>query len=265
MQSSKLLINEPPLQVLPTIAKHLDINKAIILQQVQYWISTSGHEIDGLKWIYNSYSEWAKQFPWLTARAVRWHIKGLEQDGYLIAGEYNKDTRDNTKWYRLNYDKIDSLPKPSSGVATNDTPPDNKRHLQVSINDKPLPENTTEITPKNTTEKPSSTKKDRALNYDYRNIFETMQTFLGYPDKTDKDPIPNHGKEAKAIARMMKRGYSEKEILSCWKNKVAHRGEFVSMVYVNEDIGKPERRPRQATLLPTEEDLIATAKQKGLN
>ena len=82
-----------------------------------------------------------------------------------------------------------------------------------------------------------------------------MQVFLGYPDKINKDPIPNYGKEAKAIKRMTDRGYTEEDILEAWKKKVSDRGEFVSMVYVNEDIGKPERtRPRQGSLLPIASD-----------
>ncbi|MBA7558449.1 hypothetical protein ES708_00052 [subsurface metagenome] len=54
-----------------------------------------------------------------------------------------------------------------------------------------------------------------------------------------KDPIPNYGKEGKAIKRMLTRGFTREEILACWKGKVSQRGgEFVSMTWVNEDIGK---------------------------
>lgn len=109
MESSRLLIDESPLNVQPTIARLLDVNKAIILQQMQYWIKSSGHEIDGFKWIYNTYKEWSNQFPWLSERAVRWHINGLQEEGYLIAGDFNNDPRDTTKWYRIDYDKVNSL------------------------------------------------------------------------------------------------------------------------------------------------------------
>jgi hypothetical protein len=68
-----------------------------------------------------------------------------------------------------------------------------------------------------------------------------MQNYYGYPTLSRKDPIPNHGKEAKAIARMLNRGYSEDEIRLAWQRKVASRGEFVSMVWVNEDIGKTDK------------------------
>ena len=103
-------------------------------------------------------------------------------------------------------------------------------------------------------------------------IFSEMRRFLGYPEevrggslsaptdsrkeieKTEvrdpgsltpgektkaKDPIPNYGKEGNAIKRMLTRGFTREEILACWKGKVSQRGgEFVSMTWVNEDIGK---------------------------
>ena len=37
--SSKLLIDEPPLQVLPSLALKIGLNEAIILQQVHYWLN----------------------------------------------------------------------------------------------------------------------------------------------------------------------------------------------------------------------------------
>ena len=39
---SRLLINEPPLIVLPSLAKEIGLNEAIIVQQIQYWLSAPG-------------------------------------------------------------------------------------------------------------------------------------------------------------------------------------------------------------------------------
>jgi len=70
-------------------------------------------------------------------------------------------------------------------------------------------------------------------------IFTEMRTYLGFPDKLEKDPIPNYGKEGQAIKRMLTRGFTREEILASWRSKVSQRGgEFVSMTWVNEDIGK---------------------------
>jgi len=88
-------------------------------------------------------------------------------------------------------------------------------------------------------------------------IYSEMRNFLGYPDikvcggeavpaieensamTADRrvDPIPNYGKEGKAISRMLTRGFTREEIVACWKDKVSQRGgEFVSMTWVNNDI-----------------------------
>ncbi|MBA7670626.1 hypothetical protein ES703_78772 [subsurface metagenome] len=70
-------------------------------------------------------------------------------------------------------------------------------------------------------------------------IFTEMRSYLGYPDRVKEDPIPSYGKEGQAIKRMLARGFTREEILACWKGKVSQRGgEFVSMTWVNEDIGK---------------------------
>lgn len=108
-----------------------------------------------------------------------------------------------------------------------------------------------------------SSKKPRAPKLHTRPIFAEMQKEFGYPERIEKDPIPNYGKEAKSVDRMLKRGYTEAEILEAWRTKVRARGEFVSMVYVNEDIGKPDR-PKQASFLPDEDRLAVAAKGKGL-
>ncbi len=149
---SRLLIEESPLLVLPKLTAILDINKAIILQQVQYWISASKHEIDGHRWIYNSYTEWAKQFPWLRARTVQYHILGLEKMGFLVSGEFNADNRDNTKWYRIDYAAVDNalVSLANSGGATDLQPPSSTLTSHHATDYQPLPETTSENTSETT-------------------------------------------------------------------------------------------------------------------
>ncbi len=74
-------------------------------------------------------------------------------------------------------------------------------------------------------------------------IFTEMRSYLGYPDKVKEDPIPTYGREGQAIKRLLARGFTREEILSCWRSKVSQRGgEFVSLTWVNEDISKKEGR-----------------------
>lgn len=116
--SSRLLINENPLQVLPSLAASLkNINEAIILQQVQYWLSRSTLEYEGRRWIYNTFDEWRAQFPWMSKTAVRDRFKSLETKGILLVGHFNKMKFDRTKWYSIDYDKLNSLIDENVGMT----------------------------------------------------------------------------------------------------------------------------------------------------
>jgi len=231
MRASKLLIPEPPLQVIPSLATILGVNQAIILQQIHYWLLSSEHEIDGEKWIYNSYQQWASQFTWLKPRAIQKHILQLEKAGFLISDKHNTMKRDRTKWYRIDYERLnleceklhlEREESNQSGENSNDA-----SYPNVTL----LPETTTENTPKSTTrdkrDKPSSSVQE---------VFEAMRAYFGYPDKITQDPIPSYGREGKAIKTLLDRGFSIPDILECWMEKCRKADGFKSMTFVNEDI-----------------------------
>lgn len=102
---------------------------------------------------------------------------------------------------------------------------------------------------------PKGVRNKRSTPQPVLDIFDEMKAHLGYPGKTDKDPIPNYAKEGQFIKRMLTRGFTRADILACWKGKVDDRGgDFVSMTWVNEDIGKKggHGAPRQSSRqLPT--------------
>ena len=107
MATDLLIKGESPLQFqsdLAVLFKSSD--RATILQQIYYWIQHSNNIREGHRWVYNSYAEWQKQFPWLSVSAVKSHIQWLEKHHYLITGNFNKAKFDRTKWYRLNYDVL---------------------------------------------------------------------------------------------------------------------------------------------------------------
>ncbi|WP_338499888.1 replication protein [Staphylococcus capitis] len=112
---NKLLINEYPLQVLPKLAVEVGLNEAIILQQIHYWLNTSKHHHDGKKWIYNSYPEWQKQFPFWSERTIKRTFGSLEKQNLLYVGNYNKEGFDRTKWYSVNYETLNKLVARPSG------------------------------------------------------------------------------------------------------------------------------------------------------
>lgn len=184
------LINEPPLLVLPSLAKHLGINHAIFLQQMHYWLRCSKHVHDGHRWVYNTYADWQQQMPWLTVRGVRKIINDLETGGYIVSGTFNRMAFDKTKWYRINYDALnwpdspmchemphgltetaDDLPEKADDASQNVT-------SDVAQSDTPIPETTQETTDIHT----ASAQKRRTV-HDER--FD--QFWFAYPKKRGKD------------------------------------------------------------------------------
>lgn len=106
-----LLINEPPLQVLPSLAKKVGLNEAIFLQQLHFRLLISNNLRDGYKWIYRTYEEWQSEFPFWSYDTVKRTIAKLEKAEYIVTtAEFNKMKMDKTKWYRLNYSKLGYLP-----------------------------------------------------------------------------------------------------------------------------------------------------------
>ncbi|MER2107430.1 MAG: conserved phage C-terminal domain-containing protein [Solibacillus sp.] len=105
-----LLINEPPLQVLPSLAVKVGLNEAIFLQQLHFRLQISNNVQEGYKWIYKTYDEWAaEEFPFWSRDTVKRTIAKLEKEGYLIStSKFNKMKMDNTKWYRIDYTKMAS-------------------------------------------------------------------------------------------------------------------------------------------------------------
>lgn len=107
--SKRLLIDERPILVTPGLAVRIGLNEAIFTQQMHYWLDTqSGKEILGRRWIYNTYSEWNKQFPFWSDSTLRRTVYSLERQGILLS---RTETENNgiRKYYSLDYDIIDKL------------------------------------------------------------------------------------------------------------------------------------------------------------
>ena len=106
---NRLLINEHPLLILPSLAYAIGLNEAIVLQQIHFWISKEIHLYDGKYWVYNTYDGWCEQFPFWSKSTVIRTFNKLEKDGLIVTGNYNKMKADQTKWYTINYQKLDEI------------------------------------------------------------------------------------------------------------------------------------------------------------
>ena len=130
MTKANLLIDEPPLQVIPSLAKLIGLNEAIVLQQIHYWLvmvrRTRGEklgrmDIHNQPWVYNSVKSWRKSnFPFWSTSTIRRILINLEDKGLIISSKEfeldlesldysSKDVPDQTLYYTINYCVLDSL------------------------------------------------------------------------------------------------------------------------------------------------------------
>lgn len=110
----KMLFDEQPLVVDRALAKLIGLNEAIVLQHVHYWLKmnekTGKNYINGRFWTYNSIRKWHEEsFEFWSFNTVQRVFSRLEKLGLLISDNFNKDPRDKTKWYTINYAELEVL------------------------------------------------------------------------------------------------------------------------------------------------------------
>ena len=163
---SKLLVDEPPLILLPQLAVKIGEKEAIVLQQVHFWIQRYAekgdkkHFHDGRYWVYNTPEGWQKDnFPCWSKSTIRRALdslrkpykpkageKKVERGPLLLVGNYNRKRYDRTLWYSIDYDEVRKLedsddlsesewPKWTDGCAQN-------KQMDVAKMNTPIPENT---------------------------------------------------------------------------------------------------------------------------
>jgi len=116
MNTSPLLINESPLQVLPSLAEEIGLNEAIALQQLHYWVSHNQkqgnphHFHDARWWSYNTAEEWkAKNFPFWSIPTIKRTFKNLCDRNLVLTAKLHKDRYNHTKWYTIDYEVLNQL------------------------------------------------------------------------------------------------------------------------------------------------------------
>lgn len=114
----QILFDESPLLVRPALARKLnDSDMALIVQQVHFWITTKQQLSDdrtfknGHMWVYNSITSWQEQFTWIPRKTLTRKFAKLREEGVLIADTLNQMKEDRTLWYRIDYEKLLSLPE----------------------------------------------------------------------------------------------------------------------------------------------------------
>lgn len=173
---NKLLLDESPILVLPSLAEKVGLNEAIFIQQLHYWLKDSKNIRDGYKWVYNTYEEWAEQFTWWSIRTLKRIITGLENNGYIVTANYNSLKIDKTKWYRIDYEKLNELvarPSCQNGTSRVTDCPVESDNLAL-----PLPEITTEITTKKEDEEETPARDVNPFEFFEQNGFGTIGGYI---------------------------------------------------------------------------------------
>ena len=95
--------------------EHNGLNKAIFINQIHYWIElnkkTNKNFRDGYYWTYNTYSGWVEtDFCYWSSDTIKRTVNALEEIGVVVStSKYNKFKIDKTKWYRIDYDRLQEI------------------------------------------------------------------------------------------------------------------------------------------------------------
>jgi len=111
-----LLINEFPLQVLPSLAEAIGLNEAIVLQRVHYRLNKKSNRsfFDQKYWIHNTYEQWRRQFSFWSLRTIRRTIINLEKLGILVSRLIKVcATGQIAKSYTINYGRLNQVARPT--------------------------------------------------------------------------------------------------------------------------------------------------------
>lgn len=87
------------------LAVEIGLEEAIILKDLHYIINSNRgkehYERDGKVWTYITLENFTKRFPYMNKTKIWRTLAKLEEEGYIIKGEYNKISYDKTTWYSL--------------------------------------------------------------------------------------------------------------------------------------------------------------------
>ena len=106
---AKLLIDEPPLQLLPTLAALIGLNEAIVIQQLHYRLQLLRESREDRKWVCDCYEDWRHQFPFWSASTIKRAFISLEKKGLITSRQFEKNERSMRKWYSINYTALEII------------------------------------------------------------------------------------------------------------------------------------------------------------
>ncbi|EHU5358217.1 conserved phage C-terminal domain-containing protein [Listeria monocytogenes] len=175
INNNNLLINDYPLQVLPTLAREIGLNEAIVLQQIHYWLNKKQNLHDGRYWTYRSIQKWQEEnFSFWSLNTVKRTFTSLREKKLLLTANYNKKKFDKTVWYSIDYDALEAM---SQRLAQNEPTISPKRANALAQNE---PDNTLDLK-----ETSKENKKNTVEKLDDTSIFKNVIDFLNENAETN--------------------------------------------------------------------------------
>ena len=174
------------------LAKVIGLNESIFLCQLHYWLTKKEDKqdcrtiFDGYVWVYNTFDEWQKQFPFWSKSTLKRTINNLRKNGYIICESHNRRGYDRTLWYRIDYEVLEDIPTGQNEPmeVTEDNVPSgqnepmgkgqNEPFHGVKMNP-PIPNNTTDTTFQNNNDSRERNEKDVSAHGCEENRFAGLE------------------------------------------------------------------------------------------
>jgi hypothetical protein len=110
-KSNRMLLDQLPLVLFPSLAQAVGVTEAITLQQLHFHLTDprNGREHEGEQWIYKRYEDWQKDdFPFLSTRQIQRIFLKLQGMGLVVSCQpESRESR--RKYYRIDYEQLDAL------------------------------------------------------------------------------------------------------------------------------------------------------------
>ncbi|PON13043.1 hypothetical protein C2W62_36425 [Candidatus Entotheonella serta] len=100
----------PTLYFCPLEAAAIGLLEAIVVARLRFWLGRSKHIFGGTPWVYNTYAEWQRQFPFWSVFTVKNLFRRLERLGVIESTQrFNTNRWNRRKWYTLNAEALAEL------------------------------------------------------------------------------------------------------------------------------------------------------------
>jgi hypothetical protein len=110
-KSNRVLLDERPLVLLPSLAKAVGVDGAIVIQQLHFHLANpvNGREHDGARWIYKTYEDWKENdFPFWNVFKIQRVFLALEKKR-VISSCQPEGRKSRRKYYRIDYERLEQI------------------------------------------------------------------------------------------------------------------------------------------------------------